>query len=197
MYEVFGGVASRAFRVLWLLDEMGVAFTHHDFKPRSEEMKAVNPTGKVPAMKVDGVLMTDSVAIMQFLADKHGQFTHPAGTVERGVQDGFTNLVNETVDATLWMAARHSFIYPEERRVEGVKEACRQDFDEAMTRIAGEMKGPYLMGEEMTVPDFLLVHCLGWATSAKFEVKEKAMNEYASRARAREGFKAARARLTA
>ena len=66
MYEVFGGVASRAFRVLWLLDEMGVEFVHHDLKAGSDEMKAVNPSGKVPALKVDGELITDSAAIMTF-----------------------------------------------------------------------------------------------------------------------------------
>jgi len=197
MYEVFGGVASRAFRVLWLLDEMGMEFTHHDLKAGSDEMKAVNPSGKVPALKVDGELITDSSAIMTYLADKHGQFTYPAGTLERAKQDAWFHQIIDEVDAVLWTAARHSFILPEERRVPEVKDSLKWEFSRNLKRISDRMVGPYLMGEEMTIADILLVHCLGWAISAKFDLDDEKLNQYASRVRKRDGFKAARGRLAA
>ncbi len=37
-------------------------------QPRSEAVRALSPAGKIPAMTVDGVTLTDSVAIVQFLA---------------------------------------------------------------------------------------------------------------------------------
>lgn len=197
MYEVFGGVASRAFRVIWLLDEMGVEFTHHDLKPGSDEMRAVNPSGKVPALKVDGELITDSSAIMTFLADKHGQFTYPAGTIERAKQDAWFHQIIDEVDAVLWTAARHSFILPEEHRVPAVKDSLKWEFERNIGRIADRMEGPYLQGEEITIADFLLLHCLNWATGAKFEHSSAKMDDYAKRIRARDGFKAARGRLAA
>lgn len=197
MYEVFGGIASRAFRVIWLLDEMGVAFTHHDLKPHAPELLAVNPSGKVPALKVEGEILTDSSAIMTFLADKHGQFTHPAGTIARAKQDGWFHQILDEVDAVLWAGARHSFILPEAQRVPEVKDSLKWEFKRNVARIAERMEGPYLQGEEITIADFLLLHCLNWAVSAKFEHGSEKIDAYAKRIRAREGFKAARARLAA
>jgi len=197
MYEVFGGVASRAFRVLWLLDEMGIEFTHHDLKAGSDAMKAVNPSGKVPAIKVDGELITDSSAIMTYLADKHGQFTYPAGTLERAKQDAWFHQIIDEIDAVLWAAARHSFVLPEEQRVPAVKDSLKWEFARNIKRISERMEGPYLQGETMTIADILLVHCLGWAISAKFDTQDAAIDAYASRLRKREGFRKARGRLTA
>ena len=193
MYEVFGGVASRAFRVIWLLEEMGVEFVHHDLKPGSDEMKAINPSGKIPALKVDGELITDSGAIMTYLADKHGQFTYPAGTIERAKQDAWFHQILDEVDAVLWTAARHSFVLPKEQRVPAVKDSLKWEFARNIARISQRMEGPYLTGEKLTIADMLLVHCLGWAISAKFEHNNEKMNTYAKKMRARDAFKRVRA----
>ncbi|HAV60481.1 MAG TPA: glutathione S-transferase, partial [Planktomarina temperata] len=44
----------------------------------SAEAKAHNPSGKVPALVVDGEVLPDSVAIMSFLSDRHNALTFPA-----------------------------------------------------------------------------------------------------------------------
>lgn len=120
MYRLYGQVASRAFRVMWALEEMGVPYELIDASPQSDIVRAVSGAGKIPALDVDGTILTDSVAIMTYLADRHGQLTFPAGTLERGLQDGFTERVNDEVDALLWMAARHGRLLPEEHRVQRV-----------------------------------------------------------------------------
>ncbi len=193
-YEVYGAATNRSFRVVWLLEEMGLEFAHHQINPRSPEALAVNPSGKVPVLKVDGVTITDSAAIMTYLADKHGQFTYPAGTLERAKQDALMHQVLDELDGVLWTAARHGFILPEEHRVREVKPSLAWEFTRNAKRIADKIKGPFLMGEKMTIPDFLLVHCLNWAVSAKFEHGSDKLDAYASSIRAREGFKATRER---
>ena len=53
MYTVVGAVKSRAFRVMWMLEELGEDYTVIPAGPRSDEAKKYNPLGKVPAL-VDG-----------------------------------------------------------------------------------------------------------------------------------------------
>lgn len=194
MYTVIGTASSRALRVLWMLEELGEAYTHVKAAPRSEGVVAFNPAGKVPVLIVEGTPVTDSTAIIQFLADRHGRFTHPAGTLERARQDSLTQFLLDEFDATLWMAARHSFILPEELRMAGIKNTLRWEFERSQHTLMARMgEGPFVMGEQMTVPDILLTHCLTWALSAKFPIAEHRLSEYLERMRARPAYQRAAA----
>lgn len=185
-YTVFGQAKTRAARVLWMLEELGVEYDHQAVLPGSADVTAHNPSGKVPVLLVDGQVLTDSTAICQFLADRHGSLTFPAGTMERARQDGFTHQILDDFDAVLWTAARHSFILPPEQRVPEVKPSLKWEFIRNQAALVARMgPGPYLMGEKMTVPDILLAHCLYWAKSAKFDITEPRLAEYAAQMMAR------------
>jgi glutathione S-transferase len=194
MIKVIGARATRAIRVLWLLEELGVEYEHVPAKPRSPEVVALTGSGKVPALEVDGQVITDSTAIMTYLADAHGGLTAKAGTIGRARQDAVLHILLDEMDSVLWAAARHSFVLPEDRRVPEVKPAMIADYAASLPRIEAALKGPFLMGEEMTVPDILLTHCLGWAERAKFPEAPKALQDYRARMEAREAFGRAMAR---
>ena len=195
MYTVIGPVASRALRVLWMLEELGQSYEHIKAAPRSEGVVAFNPAGKVPVLVVDGTPVTDSTAIIQFLADRHGTMTHPAGTLARARQDSLTQFLLDEFDAALWMAARHSFILPEELRLSGIKNTLRWEFERSQHVLVQRMgEGDFVMGEEMTVPDIILTHCLSWALAAKFPIVEHRLTEYLDRMRARPAYKRALAK---
>jgi len=194
MYEVFGGVKSRAFRVIWMLEELGEDFTVHNVAPRSEKIVALNPSGKIPALQDGDDVLTDSSAILNYLADKHHKLTYEAGTIARAKQDGVTHLILDEVDALLWTAARHSFILPEEYRVPTVKPSLKWEFGRNLDRLSNTITGHFVMGEMMTVPDILLTHCLTWAIGAKFEVSQSNLRDYMERMRDRPAYKAAQAR---
>ena len=195
MYKVIGTVTSRAARAIWMLEELGVPFEHVAAPPRSQEALANNPAGKVPVLIVDGVPITDSTAIIQFLADKHGAFTLPAGTLARAQQDSLTQFLLDEFDANLWMAARHSFILPPELRQSAIKQSLIWEFERSQTALVARMgEGPYLMGEALTVPDIILTHCLGWAVAAKFPIVEERLKTYSKLVRSRPAYQRAMAR---
>ena len=83
---------SRSQRILWLLEELGVAYRieHHQRDPRTmlapASLKAVHPLGKSPVI-VDGRnTLAESGAIVEYLADTYGQdlgLAPAAGTPER------------------------------------------------------------------------------------------------------------------
>ena len=186
MYTVIGAARTRAIRVLWMLEELGQPYAHVPAAPRSPEARAANPSGKVPALLVDGEAVTDSVAIVTYLADRHAACTHPAGTLARARQDAVTQFCVDEVEGALWTAAKHSFVHPEGLRVPEVKAACKAEFDAAMARLAAMVEGrEFVAGDMFTVPDLLLGHCAGWAQAAKFDLPDGAAGEYLARMRAR------------
>ncbi len=194
MYQLYGSTRTRAMRVIWLLDELGLPFEHFAEAPRSDVVRALNVSGKVPVLVVDGVTLTDSTAIMTYLTDKHGRFTHPAGSVARAQQDGMTQMLLDEFDAVLWTSARHSFILPPEQRLPAIKDSLRWEFSLHAKRLASRFAGPFVMGEAMTVPDIILAHCLTWAAMAKFDMTEAVLLDYHARMRARPAYTFALAR---
>ena len=189
-YTLIGAVKSRAFRVLWTLEELGLDYDHIDAAPRSAEVMRVSPAGKVPVFIADDVPITDSVAIMTYLADRHGALSFAPGTTERAHQDSLTHLILDEFDALLWTAARHSFVLPEEHRLPAIKDSLQWEFTRSQSHIVSRMdaNGPFLMGETMTIADILLAHCCGCATNAKFPITEPRLQAHMAMMRARPAF---------
>ena len=186
MYTLIGTPKTRAFRVMWMLNELGADYELNPLPPRDPALTSLNPSGKVPVL-IDGAdAIIDSVAICQYLADKHGRFTFPAGTIKRAHQDSFTQFAMDDVESTLWTAAKHTFVLPKELRVQDVKKACRYEFDRAMGFLAQRLDGKhYVMGDEFTVPDLLLGHCSSWASSSGWTIPEGNLTAYFDRIKAR------------
>ena len=194
MYKVYGGTASRSFRVLWMLEEIRQPYEVIPLKSQSDEIKAINPTGKIPAMTEGDHLLTDSVAIMSYLADKHGALTFAAGTIDRAHQDALIHTLNDEFDALLWAAARLSSRVPQELRVPQVVPALHWEFARNLDRLETRFKGPFLQGEQITVADILAVHCLNWDILARFPVENERLRNYAKELSKRETYQRARER---
>ena len=194
MYTVVGSAKSRGFRVMWMLEEMGLPYDMHLAAARSDEAKKFNPLGKIPALLDGDEVLTDSVAIMTYLGDKHGQLTAPAGTPARARQDAMTFWLIDEFDAILWAAAKHSFVFPEKMRVPQIKESLKGEFTHAADLLADRIQGPFLMGDEMTHADILAAHCINWSIGAKFPSVNDKLGKWASTMRARAAFAAAQAK---
>jgi len=195
MYTVIGSRGSRAFRVLWMLEEIGQPYEHVPARPHSEEVRAVNPAGKVPCLRDGTAVLTDSVAIMTFLADRHGALTHPAGTHARARQDALTFAVLDEIEALLWAGARHGYILPEERRVPALRDTLMWEYGRNIAGFADALgERAFLTGDTMTAPDIVLTHCLRWAEAAKFPDPGPRLADYRARIEARDAFQRALAR---
>ena len=183
---VIGHARTRTLRVLWALEEMGLPYDYVPATPRSPEAVAASPTGKVPVLVADGETITDSVAILHFLADREGRLTHPAGTAARARQDALTFRVMDEVEAPLWLIARHTFALPEDRRLPAVKDSARLDAAEALAALPAPEE--FAAGDAFTVADIVLAHCIRWATNAKVDPIPDALSAYAARMAERPAF---------
>jgi glutathione S-transferase len=188
MYTVVGSVASRTFRVVWLLEELGQPYTVIPAKPHGKAVRAHSNLGKIPVLLDGPVTVSDSLAIMTYLADKHAGLTAQAGTPERAAQDAMTFRLLDELESVIWTYARHTFVLPEAERVPEVLPSLQLEFMRNLDRLTSEIQSPFLMGEHITLPDLLLVHLGNWARSARFPDAPAAFLDYARPFRARSAY---------
>lgn len=82
---------SRSQRILWLLEELGIAYevVRYDRDPATmrapEALRAIHPLGKSPVVTENGQVIAESGAIIEYLLETHGQgrLVPPAGTADR------------------------------------------------------------------------------------------------------------------
>jgi glutathione S-transferase len=65
--------------------------------PRTKEYLAINPCGMVPALSYDGIILTESSLISQFLLDSHPSHllkgsTEPSGALQRFFMGKFADM---------------------------------------------------------------------------------------------------------
>jgi glutathione S-transferase len=193
MYTLIGSPKSRGFRVMWMLEEAGQEYEIIAAAAGSEEARNYNPSGKIPALVVDDKVIIDSMAICQFIADRHKVCTYEAGTIERARQDSWLHFGLDELDSACWWAAKHTFVLPEEYRSSDALKACEYDFSRALGWLEERLGGnDYVMGDKFTVPDLLIVHCFGWAIGMhKWQVPEGPLTAYMNRVRGRPAFQKA------
>ncbi|HWE45855.1 MAG TPA: glutathione S-transferase family protein [Caulobacteraceae bacterium] len=76
MIELWHCADARSFRALWALEELALPYTIHElpFPPRvkAPEYLQINPLGTIPAFRDGETFMTESAAIVQYLATRYG-----------------------------------------------------------------------------------------------------------------------------
>jgi glutathione S-transferase len=121
-------LSARSFRPLWALEELGLNYQLIvlPFPPRVHERSylALNPLGTVPLL-VDGeTRMTESAAICQYLAARHGDGRLDVGPQEPdyGAYLNFLHFGEATLTFPQTLVLRYRFFEPEERRQPQVAE---------------------------------------------------------------------------
>ena len=197
-YEVWGSKRSRAFRVLWLLEEMGLSYTHHhvDFSKRENKnwpFLKKTPYGKVPVLGINGHYIFESGAIIEFLAAQHKEkeMAPPIEDFEnygRYLQWNFFALTE--LEQPLWLKAKHSFALPEEYRVKEIEKAAFYEFSKAIAVIEKELDNKeFLLGDNFYACDLLVGSVLNWARGFDFLDKSYPNSfDYITRLTKREAF---------
>jgi glutathione S-transferase len=77
LMKVYYAPNSRAVRIVWLLEELGLDYEVERFALGDKAMRAPNylqihPMGRVPALEDDGVMLFESGAIVEYVLARHG-----------------------------------------------------------------------------------------------------------------------------
>ena len=168
---LYGSPSTASLVVHWLLIELGVDhelrmldFDRHEQK--SPEYLAINPQGRVPALLLDGQVLTESAAIAMHLADLHPQagLAPAIATPARAAYYRWMFFCAYTL-----MPAYRSWFYADEPAGEAnadeVKARARQRIEAAWQQVADQLEahGPYLVGAQVSAADFVLTMLMRWS----------------------------------
>lgn len=189
MITVYGYPKTRSNRVIWMLEELGIDYQFQLInlmkgEGLSASFKAINPSGKVPALADDGLILTESAAMLTYLGDKYGSapLMPKAGTAERGLHDQWLCFAIAELEQPLWTIGKHKFALPKDRRVPEVFETAAWEFQKALDLLSiGLGEKEYILGEDFSAADILLGHTLFWGLSFKQPIEQKNLQDYFAR----------------
>jgi glutathione S-transferase len=158
--RIYGIARTRAFRALWIAEELGLAYEHlpieiGDAGARAPEFLKINPNGRLPFIEDDGFVLFESLAITLYLAKKHSTGKLYPGTLQgEGKTWQWTSWALNEVDRGVNIWSLHAVRLPQAER-----DAAKRD--EALKVVAGPFKvldaalarQDYLLGGEFTVAD--------------------------------------------
>jgi glutathione S-transferase len=171
--KLFDFGPTRAIRVRWTLRELGVAYEAVTIdlsagEQRHPEFLKINPAGKVPVLVDGDMVLTESIAIVLYLAEKYPEKALvPTDIRQRAQLNRWLLFTTTELEQPLWRVRRHTAIYPQDKRLPGEVTLASDEFA-AMARVLEEhMRGhAYVVGESVTVGDFVLAYTLDWAKTA-------------------------------
>jgi glutathione S-transferase len=193
---LYHGSPSRSSIVLWMLEEIGEPYDVHllSFEKgenRAPDYLAVNPMGKVPALRHGDTVITEVAAICTYLADEFpdAKLNVPVGTPQRGVYLKWLFFGPGCLEAAVIDRAAPRKEEPR-RAMLGYG-----DFDTTMNVVAAAVaKGPYLMGEQFTAADVVIGSNIRWGVMFKMIPERPEFSAYAARLGARPAAQRADAR---
>ena len=170
MLKLYGTPPTRALRVIWLLNELGLEYEMVPVdllggEQRKLDFLTLNPAAKVPVLVDGDLVITESAAIQLYLAEKNPEAGYIPATVEDRSQTyrWIFFLVTE-IEQPLWRIARHTFIYPENQRLPQDIDLARQEGIEMVAVLERHMKDrELLVGDRLSVADFTAAYTLDWA----------------------------------
>jgi len=184
---LYHAAPSRSSVTLWMLEELGHPY---DLKlinlQAGENLKpdylAINPMGKVPALKHGDTIITELAAICTYLADEFpdAKLNVPVGTPRRGIYLKWLFFGPGCLEPAVIDRAAP--------RKEGARRAMLGygDFDTTMNVIAKAVeKGPWLMGGQFTAADVVIGANIRWGMMFKMIPERKEFIDYAARIAAR------------
>jgi glutathione S-transferase len=198
---VFGKPPTRALRVIWMLEELGLAYETRsvDFRNarRDEEFMAANPAALIPAMVDGDVTMSESTAILEYLGARYGPtplaVKPDAPNYPKYLQ--FLHFGEASLCGPLNVVVASRFMAPDDQKANwgatAAAEMCIRRSVLARTQLE---QAPYMAGEEFTAADISVgygLHVLGFLGLG--ERLDPALRDYLAKLQERPAFQRASA----
>jgi len=155
---------SRGRIIRWLMEEVGQPYRAEildfDTSMKSPAYLAVNPMGKVPAIKHGDTVVTECGAICAYMADAFPQagLAPPHGSKDRGPYYRWLFFAAGPIEQAVGLKALGAEVPAERERMLG----CGA-MDHVLDALEGALDGrDYLAGQRFTAADLYVASHLGW-----------------------------------
>ncbi|MEH3099392.1 glutathione S-transferase family protein [Sphingomonas adhaesiva] len=202
MIELWHCADARSFRPLWALEELGVPYRLHllPFPPRARQPEYLeqNPLGTIPLLVDGATRMTESAAICDYLAHRHGPSPLAVAPHETdyGAYLDWLHRGEATLTFPQTLVLRYRLLEPEERRLPQVADDYARWFLSRLRSVDAALSDgrEYLCEDRFTMADISVGYALLLARTLKLDTDfPPAITAYWQRLTAREGYRSARA----
>lgn len=183
--KLYGTPPTRALRVIWLLNELGLEYEMIPVdllqgENRKKEFLAINAAAKVPVLVDGSLVVTESAAIQLYLAEKHPRAgLIPASLEDRAQMYRWIFFLVTEIEQPLSRIARHTSLYPEEKRLAQDIALARQECVEMAAVLERHMQArEFVVGDRLSVADFNAAYTLDWANEADALGNTPRLREY-------------------
>ncbi len=156
--RIYGIARTRAFRALWIANELGLDYEHVPIEigsagARQADYLAINPNGRLPAIEDGAFVLWESLAITLYLAKKHGRL-YPT-TLEGEAKAWQWSLWSvQEVDRGVNIWSLHAVRLPPEDRDHARRAEALKIIEGPFKVLDGALAAqPYLLGDAFTVAD--------------------------------------------
>src|SRR5262249_34719403 len=129
MIRLYHAPLTRSFRIVWLLEELGIPYEieKHEFVTPASPFSQRTPLGKFPVIQDDDVTFFESGAIREYILETYGEGRRaPApGTRLRGAFLQWVHFAEATLMPPLGQLAWNLMFKPESERIPAVTEHAR------------------------------------------------------------------------
>lgn len=198
---LWGVGTSRTLRALWMLTELDLPYEHRRITSRSgetltPEYTQLNPSQKIPTLQEGDFLLSESAAIVNYLASAYGSAKDLCPPTEprlRARYDQWCFFCMMELDAnTLYVIRKHEDLFKLYGEAPAALQAAREGFarqaNAAACRLANG--GPYVLGEKFGGADILFTTCLTGAIRRNIALPA-ALQDYLQRVTARPAYQRA------
>ncbi|HVJ56076.1 MAG TPA: glutathione S-transferase family protein [Aliidongia sp.] len=168
--KIYGPAWSRANRVLWLANELGLDYEQPPIDFMAGEHKqaaflAINPNGRVPAIEDGTLKLSESLAINLYLAKHHGGGAlYPQSPAEEAGIWQWTVWAASDIEMPLITALVNRSIRPPEGRDLAAADAAETRLQRGFGVLETVLTPrPYLLGEDFTLADLAVASVLIYA----------------------------------
>ena len=194
---LFHSPNTRSTGALILLEELGAPYELHVLNMKAGEQRqpaylALNPMGKVPAVKHGDAFITEQVAIFIYLADLYpeAKLAPPIGDPLRGPYLRWLAYYGSSFEPAVVDRAMKREPAPAAMSPYG-------DFDTMLATLLAQLgKGPYILGERFSAADVLWGTALAWTTAFKLVPETPLITAYVDRMGTRPAAKRIKAKDT-
>ena len=158
--RIYGIARTRAFRALWIANELGLDYEHVPIEigaagARKPDYLAINPNGRLPAIDDGGFTLWESLAITLYLAKKHATGSLYPATLEGEAQAWQWSLWSvQEVDRGVNIWSLHAVrLPPEDRDAARLAEALKVLAPPFKVLDGALADRRYLLGDAFTVAD--------------------------------------------
>ena len=172
----------------WMLEEVGEPYEtvllDYGTTMKSADYLAVNPMGKVPAIKHGDMVVTEGAAICAYLADAFPEkgLAPPHGSPLRAPYYRWLFFAAGPVEAAV-TGKSLGLLAPEDKKMM----AGYGSFDDTMAALERAVggDGPYICGDQFTAADVYVGSQIGWGLMFGSIDKRPAFTEYVGRLQSR------------